>query len=63
MTEKEMFGLYMNIKLTINPEILYFNDIQSVHRNFYLINKLNVIVTNNPNDLQNKRFIILDDYK
>ena len=58
-----MFGLYMNIKLTINPEILYFDDIQSVHRNFYLINKLNVKVTNNPNDLQNKRFIILDDYK
>ena len=63
MEQKEMFNLYMNIKLTINPEILYFQDIQSVHRNFYLIDNLNVKITNNPYHLENKRFIILDDYK
>ena len=56
-----LLNLYMNIKLTINPEVVYFRDIQSVHRNFFLIDKLNVPVSNRIQDTIDKRFVNLDN--
>jgi len=50
----------MNIKLTINPEILYFSKYESIHRNYFLIKNLNIPATNNSEDLKDKRFVNLD---
>ena len=51
----------MSIKLTINPEVAYFRDIQSVHRNFFLIDKLNIPVSDRIEDTIDKRYINLDN--
>lgn len=50
----------MNIKLTINPEVLYFSKYESIHRNYFLLKKLNVPVTNKIEDTIDKRYINLD---
>ena len=50
----------MNIKLTINPEILYFSRYESIHRNYFLIKNLNIPATDNIDEIKNKRFVNLD---
>ena len=50
----------MSIKLTINPEILYFTRYVSIHRNYFLMKNLNIPATDNIEDIKNKRFVNLD---
>ena len=55
-----LLNLYMSIKLTINPEILYFTRYVSIHRNYFLMKNLNIPATDNIEDIKNKRFVNLD---
>ena len=55
-----MFNLYMSIKILTNPEILYFSKVESIIRNFYLIRELNVKLTDNFEEVTDKRYINLD---
>jgi hypothetical protein len=50
----------MNIKLTINPEVLYFSSYESVHRNYFLMRDLNIPATDNIDNTKDKRFVNLD---
>jgi hypothetical protein len=55
-----LLNLYMNIKLTINPEVLYFSSYESVHRNYFLMRDLNIPATDNIDNTKDKRFVNLD---
>ena len=54
------FDMLMNIKLTINPHILYYETSKNFNCIKLLQDFFNIPYTNNPENIKNKNVILLD---
>jgi len=57
---QENFDLSMNIKLTLNPHIIYYTKEENLICSFFLKTFLNIPHTNKLEDIKDKRVLLLD---
>ena len=60
MTSREEFEMSMNIKLMVNPHVIYYENPKHLECAIFFKKYLNIPYTNNTKEIEDKRVLMLD---